>query len=107
MDTLARALAAYHRTRDDAALGRDICERHQYSEETVRLIDREVRHLVEEGRARASRILTEHRLVLDRVADALVQRETVDGPTFEALVGDAAPPAPRPPPAAPAALARM
>jgi len=64
------------------------------------LIDREVRHLVEEAKARAIGIVTEHRQMLDWVAEALVQRETVDGPTVEALVGDAAPAALRPPAAA-------
>ena len=70
-------------------LGRDVGERQEYSEETARLIDREVRRLVEEAKARASAILTEHRPVLNRVAEALIERETLDGPSFEALVLDA------------------
>jgi cell division protease FtsH len=86
-------------------LGRDIGERHQYSDETAQMVDREVRHLVEDAKARATHLLTDYRAVLDRVAEALVDRETVDGPAFEALVGDVAPPAPWEPAPVLAALA--
>jgi cell division protease FtsH len=75
-------------------LGRDIGERQQLSDETAQLVDREVRHLVEDAKARATHLLLEYRIVLDRVAEALVDRETLDGPAFEALVGDVAPPTP-------------
>jgi cell division protease FtsH len=70
-------------------LGRDIAERQEYSEETARLIDREMRSLVEDAKARATDILIEQRSLLDRLAKALIQHETIDGPAFEALVGDA------------------
>jgi cell division protease FtsH len=70
-------------------LGRDIGERQQHSEETARLVDREVRQLAEGAKTRATQLLTEHRAVLDRVAEALIQRETLDGPAFEALVAGA------------------
>jgi cell division protease FtsH len=79
-------------------LGRDIGERQQYSEETARMVDREVRQLAEGAKTRATQLLTEHRAALDRVAEALIQRETLDGPAFEALVAGPrlpdAPPAP-------------
>ncbi len=67
-------------------LGRDLGERKDYSEETARLVDREVRRLVEEAKLQARRILLEVRPTLDRVARALVERETLDGSDFEALV---------------------
>jgi cell division protease FtsH len=85
-------------------LGRDIGERQEHSEETARLVDREERRLVEEAKARATGILTEHRAMLDRVATALIDHETVDGPAFEALVGGAPRPAAEHLPAALAAL---
>ena len=68
-------------------LGRDVGERQELSEEMARLVDREVRRLVEEAKARASAILAEYRPALDRVAEALIERETLDRPAFEALVG--------------------
>lgn len=50
----------------------------QVSPETKRLIDNEVRRLVEEAKVNARRILTERRTELDRLATALVQYETLD-----------------------------
>ncbi|MCL4370733.1 MAG: ATP-dependent zinc metalloprotease FtsH [Chloroflexi bacterium] len=67
-------------------LGRDMAERQEYSEETARLIDQEVRRLVDDAKARALHILTEVRPALERIAGALVERETLDGAEFEALV---------------------
>ncbi len=67
-------------------LGKDMTERQEYSEETARQIDHEVRRLVEEAKVRAREILTETRAVLDRVAKALIERETLDSAEFEGLV---------------------
>lgn len=50
----------------------------QVSPETKRVIDEEVRRLVEEGKERARKLLTEKRVELDRLATALVQYETLD-----------------------------
>ena len=72
-------------------LGRDIGERQQHSEETAQMVDREVRQLAEGAKTRATQLLTEHRDALERVAAALISRETLDGPAFEALVGEAGP----------------
>jgi cell division protease FtsH len=68
-------------------LGRDLGERQEYSEDTARLVDQEVRRLVDEAKERACKILTEERPALDRVAQALIERETLDAAQFEALVG--------------------
>jgi ATP-dependent metalloprotease len=48
------------------------------SPETRRLIDNEVRRLIEEAKANARKILTERRHELDLLAKALVQYETLD-----------------------------
>ncbi|KAK3210056.1 hypothetical protein GRF29_44g1503078, partial [Pseudopithomyces chartarum] len=50
----------------------------QVSPDTKRIIDTEVRRLVEEAKERARKLLTEKRLELDRLATALVQYETLD-----------------------------
>ncbi|KAL5403447.1 hypothetical protein PMIN06_009765 [Paraphaeosphaeria minitans] len=50
----------------------------QVSPETKRVIDNEVRRLVEEAKDRARKLLTEKRVELDRLATALVQYETLD-----------------------------
>jgi len=50
-----------------------------HSEEAARTIDSEARRLVEEAHARARAILTASRTTLDRVAQALLERETLSG----------------------------
>ena len=59
-------------------LGREIGEQKNYSEKTAEAIDEEIRKLIDEGYARAAEIITVHRDVLDRLAAALIQLETLD-----------------------------
>ncbi|TCK18545.1 membrane protease FtsH catalytic subunit [Thiogranum longum] len=54
-------------------------EERNYSEETARQIDEEVRTLVEEGHSRAQEILTSHRKTLDTLATHLREKEVMDG----------------------------
>ncbi len=58
-------------------LGRDFEERNTYSEETAGIIDEEVKRIVTEAYAKAKRLLTEHRTILDNMAHVLVERETI------------------------------
>ena len=67
----------------------------QPSTDTARLIDAEVRKLVEEAEAMAIDVLTRGRAALDRVAEALLARETLTLAEIEQI---AAPPAVRVPP---------
>ena len=48
------------------------------SEETKRLRDQEQARLTDEAYAEAIRLLQKHRLVLDRIAKALLEKETLD-----------------------------
>ncbi|HET7373995.1 MAG TPA: ATP-dependent zinc metalloprotease FtsH [Gemmatimonadaceae bacterium] len=52
--------------------------RQPVSEETARDIDSEIRRIIEESHAEAQRLLTEHRKALDALAQALLERETLD-----------------------------
>ncbi len=54
--------------------------RRTYSEATAERVDHEIRRLVEEGQARAIRILGEHEPVLRTLAHELREREVMDGP---------------------------
>lgn len=58
-------------------LGKDMETRNAYSEETAKLIDEEMRGIIDEQRKRAKELLTEHRSVLDNMARVLVERETI------------------------------
>jgi cell division protease FtsH len=52
--------------------------RKDISEHTAERIDKEVRRIIQEGHAEATRLLTEHRSQLDALAKALLERETLD-----------------------------
>jgi cell division protease FtsH len=66
-------------------LGKEIGEQRNYSEEIARQIDREVRRIVETAHNRALHLLREHKAKLQEIAERLLQDETLDGPTFEAI----------------------
>jgi cell division protease FtsH len=50
------------------------------------VVDREIKKLVEEGHRMAQQILQEHFDQLQRLADALMEREQLDRSEFEALM---------------------
>lgn len=66
-------------------LGREISEQRDYSEAVAEQIDQEVRKLVSDAYDRAREILREHREALDRVADRLLEVETISREEFERL----------------------
>lgn len=59
-------------------LGRDLMEQKDYSEETAKDIDSEVRTLVNQAYDRAKKLLTENRDKLDLMASRLVEKEVLD-----------------------------
>jgi len=61
---------------DEAYLGGT--NRAEHSEEVAALVDEEVRRLLDAAHDRARTILTEHRATLDALAEALIERETLD-----------------------------
>ena len=57
----------------------DVSEGYQHlSPKTKELVEKEVRRIIEESRARATSILTEHRKELDRLAEALMEYESLN-----------------------------
>jgi cell division protease FtsH len=58
------------------------------SEETKRLRDSEQARLTDQAYDEAQRLLSKHRTALDRVADALIEKETLDRAELEALLVD-------------------
>ena len=67
---------------DEVFLGKDFSTRKNYSEETASEIDEEVKAIIEEAYAEATRILTEHDEQLRNVAEGLLAVETLDGDQF-------------------------
>ncbi|MBX3110748.1 MAG: ATP-dependent zinc metalloprotease FtsH [Fimbriimonadaceae bacterium] len=83
-------------------LGREMAEDRDYSEDVARQIDEEVHRLVAECHSRATQILTSHKQTMDRLAEALLERETLDREEFLAVMeGKELPPLPVPPSAPP------
>jgi cell division protease FtsH len=74
-------------------LGREISEQRNYSDEVAAKIDAEVREIIDRAYDRAKDALNEHRAVLDRLADLLIERETIEAEEFEALFEGVLPPA--------------
>ncbi|MDJ0789152.1 MAG: ATP-dependent zinc metalloprotease FtsH [Myxococcota bacterium] len=81
----------------DVFLGRDFATRKNYSEKTAEEIDSEVKKLLQDLYDEAEKLLSDHRDVLDRIADALLERETLESGDIERLVAGE-PLAPLPPP---------
>src|SRR5204863_346245 len=70
---------------------------------TAELVDTEVKRILGDAYERAKTVVVDHRDALDRLAAALLERETLDREDVELVVaGQPLPPVP-PPPAAPAA----
>jgi cell division protease FtsH len=68
-------------------LGRDYGHQANYSNEVAGRIDEEVRSLIESAHATALSILTDHRVVLDQLAAALIEKETLDTPELMEIIG--------------------
>ncbi|MGQ0703669.1 MAG: ATP-dependent zinc metalloprotease FtsH [Gemmatimonadales bacterium] len=83
-------------------LGREIQQRREISERMSELVDAEVKHLIDDAYALARNIITENRALLDQIAQALLERETLDREDLDLLArGEPLPPraAAAPPPA--------
>jgi cell division protease FtsH len=62
----------------------------EYSEETSREIDAEIKRIVDEAHQRAREILAEKKPILDKVAHILLEREVIAGDELKQLVSEAA-----------------
>lgn len=58
-----------------------------YSEETSKLIDQEVRKLIDEAYVRTKQLLTERKAEVEKLAEALLEREVLFQSDVEALIG--------------------
>ncbi len=85
-------------------LGKEIGEQRDYSEAVAQEIDSEVRGIVREAHERARDVLTRHREQLDRIAQRLIEIETLEADEFVALfegIPEREPDAPEGPPPVP------
>jgi cell division protease FtsH len=81
-------------------LGRELSQRREVSEKTAQIVDTEIKRILDTAYASAERVLTENRTLLDEIANALLERETLDADDIK-LLEAGKPLPPLPPPAAP------
>ncbi|MFM7127704.1 MAG: ATP-dependent zinc metalloprotease FtsH [Actinomycetota bacterium] len=77
---------AWH-SQQQVFLGEDLMTgAREYSDDTARMIDEEINKILREQEARATALLQKHRNGLDLVAEALLDKETIDGSLVNELV---------------------
>lgn len=79
---------ALGRQNSNPFMGRDIASERDYSDETAAAIDEEVRNLVEQAYSRCKDVLESNRHILDELAQALIERETVDAEELQRMLNE-------------------
>ena len=86
-------LMAVGDSEQEVFLGRELGHRRQVSEHTAQQVDQEVKRLLDEAHASAQRVLEQHEDLLESIAQALLERETIDQEDLRLLSeGKALPP---------------
>ena len=67
-------------------LGKEISEQRNYSEKIAERIDEEVDIIIKEAQRKAEILLIKHRNLLDKVANDLIEKETIERAEFERLI---------------------
>ncbi|MCL5006586.1 MAG: ATP-dependent zinc metalloprotease FtsH [Patescibacteria group bacterium] len=78
----------FGKTEELLFLGKEITTEKNYSEATAEKIDGEVSGLLTKAHKTARKIVSAHKDVLDKVAKALLEKETLEGEEFYALIKD-------------------
>lgn len=68
-------------------LGKEMSEEKNYSEKTAQDIDAEVHSLIEGARKKALEIITEKKDKLDKLAETLIEKETIEKEEFDEIMG--------------------
>jgi cell division protease FtsH len=88
---LARAMVFEYGMSDSVTSRTMRADNYALSEETKRLRDQEQARLTDDAYAAAQRLLEKHRSVLDRIANALLEKETLDRDELDTLLADVEP----------------
>jgi cell division protease FtsH len=80
-------LVAFQTDAEHPFLGYELAQGRDYSEATAARIDQEVQRLLAERHAYAHQLLTDARALLDQLAQALLQAETLDQNALARLLG--------------------
>ena len=77
---------ALGRQQGNVFLGREIASDRDFSDETAAAIDEEVRNLVDQAYRRTKDVLISNKHILDKLAQMLIEKETVDSDEFQDLL---------------------
>ncbi|MEE4112387.1 MAG: ATP-dependent zinc metalloprotease FtsH, partial [Desulfobacteraceae bacterium] len=77
---------SFAKDEEQVFLGREIAQHRDYSEETARKIDAEVNRLVMRSYERAQSVLTEYTDVLHKLAEQLLEKETILGAELDEII---------------------
>lgn len=70
-------------------LGRELTTERNYSEDTARLIDQEIRYIIDAAHKITLEILTRRRAKLEEIAQVLIERETIEREEFDRMMKEA------------------
>ena len=79
---------ALGRQNGNVFMGRDIASDRDFSNETAAAIDEEVRNYVDQAYSRAKKVLLDNRHILDRVAQMLIEKETVEADELQKVLSE-------------------
>ncbi len=71
---------------DEVFLGRELMHARNYSEETARLVDAEIKRFIHEAKNKVEQVLKDNLAVLHKVAEVLLDRETITGEDMDAIM---------------------
>lgn len=77
------------RKQHEIFLGRDIVEDRNYSEEIAYAIDQEVRRIIDNCYETVKDLLIKHESVLEKIAEALLEKEVLEGEELDMLINEA------------------
>ena len=75
----------YEQSEDEIFIGKDLAHTRQYGEQVASIIDDEVKKIIDEAYGTARRLISEHREILDRSSQLLLEKEKLGREEFEAL----------------------
>ena len=77
---------AFGKKEEQIFLGRELAQHRDFSEETARQIDAEVRRFVNDGYDNAKRLIEENKETVVRIAEALLEREVLDASELKLIM---------------------
>jgi cell division protease FtsH len=82
---------SYAKGEEQVFLGREIAQHRDYSEATAQLIDEEINKLIKDAYQRSGKVLKENLDILHKLAELLLEKETVLGKELDELIKELRP----------------